>query len=46
MDSRSIDGIYEFLNGIPHAAMSVAFEEKNEIVCGMVFNPITKNFFC
>ena len=25
--------------------MSVAFEEKNEIVCGMVFNPITKEIF-
>ena len=40
-----IDGTMNFLNGIPHFAMSVAFEEKNEIVCGMVFNPITKEIF-
>ena len=40
-----IDGTMNFLNGIPHFAMSVAYEEKKEIVCGMVFNPITKEIF-
>ena len=35
-----------FLNGIPQFAISIAYEEKNEIKCGVIFNPITNEMFC
>ena len=40
-----IDGTFNFLNGIPHFAISVAYEEKNEIVCGFIFDPIKNETF-
>ena len=41
-----IDGTMNFLNGIPQFAISVGYEENNEIKCGVVFNPITNEMFC
>ena len=42
-----IDGTLNFLNGIPHFAISIAYEEKGEIVCGLIFDPIKDEiFFC
>ena len=35
-----------FLNGIPQFAISVAYEENNEIKCGVIFNPIMNEMFC
>ena len=35
-----------FLNGIPQFAISIAYEENNEIICGVIFNPITNEMFC
>ena len=40
-----IDGTLNFLNGIPQFAISVAFEESNNIKCGVIFNPITNEMF-
>ena len=40
-----IDGTLNFLNGIPQFAISVAYEEDNEIKCGIVFNPISNEMF-
>ena len=40
-----IDGTLNFLNGIPHFAISVAYEEKGEIVCGFIFDPIKDETF-
>ena len=40
-----IDGTMNFLNGVPQFAISVAYEEENEIVCGVIFNPITNEMF-
>ena len=40
-----IDGTTNFLNGIPHFAISIAYEEKNEIICGMIFDPIKNEMF-
>ena len=40
-----IDGTFNFLNGVPHFAISIAYEEKNEIKCGVIFDPI-KNERC
>ena len=41
-----IDGTMNFLNGIPQFAISVGYEEDNEIKCGVVFNPIANEMFC
>ncbi len=41
-----IDGTMNFLNGIPHFAISVGYEEKNEIKCGVIFDPIKNEMFC
>ena len=41
-----IDGTMNFLNGIPQFAISIGYEEENEIKCGVIFNPITNEMFC
>ena len=41
-----IDGTINFLNGVPHFAISVAYEENGEIKSGVIFNPVTNEFFC
>ena len=41
-----IDGTMNFLNGIPQFAISVVYEENNEIKCGVIFNPIMNEMFC
>ena len=35
-----IDGTINFLHGIPHFAISIALKSKNEIVSGLIFDPI------
>ena len=40
-----IDGTTNFLHGIPHFAISVALKFKNEIVSGIVFDPIKNEMF-
>jgi len=40
-----IDGTLNFLHGVPHFAISIGLEKKNEIICGMIFNPITNEMF-
>ncbi len=41
-----IDGTLNFMNGIPQFAISIAYEEENEIECGVIFNPIMNEMFC
>ena len=41
-----IDGTMNFLNGIPQFAISIGYEEKGEIKCGVIFNPIMNEMFC
>ena len=41
-----IDGTLNFLNSVPQFAISVAYEENGEILCGVIFNPITNEMFC
>ena len=41
-----IDGTMNFLNGIPQFAISIGYEENNEIICGVIFNPIMNEMFC
>ena len=40
-----IDGTTNFLHGIPHFAISVAFKSKNEIISGLIFDPIKNEMF-
>ena len=40
-----IDGTINFLHGIPHFAISIALKYKNEIVSGIVFDPIKDEMF-
>ena len=40
-----IDGTSNFLHGIPHFAISLALENKKEIICGIVFDPIKNEIF-
>ena len=40
-----IDGTINFLHGIPHFAISIALKCKNEIVSGLVYDPIKNEMF-
>ena len=40
-----IDGTLNFMHGIPHFCISVALEHKNEIICGVIFDPIKDELF-
>ena len=41
-----IDGTMNFLNGVPHFAISIGYEQENEIICGVIFDPIKNEMFC
>ena len=40
-----IDGTTNFLHGIPHFAISIALKSYNEIVSGLIFDPIKDELF-
>ena len=40
-----IDGTTNFLHGIPHFAISVALQKKDEILIGLIFDPIKNEIF-
>lgn len=40
-----VDGTTNFLHGIPNFAISVAVEEKGEIVAGVTYSPLTEELF-
>ena len=40
-----IDGTVNFLHGIPHFATSIALKHKNEIITGLIFDPIKDEMF-
>jgi len=40
-----IDGTTNFLHGIPHFAICIAFQSKNEILSGLIFDPIKDEMF-
>ena len=40
-----IDGTINFLHGIPHFAISIALKSKDEIVSGLIFDPIKNEMF-
>ena len=40
-----IDGTTNFLHGIPHFAISIALKTNNEIVSGLIYDPIKAELF-
>ena len=40
-----IDGTTNFLHGIPHFAISIALKSKDEIISGLIFDPIKDEMF-
>ena len=40
-----IDGTANFLHGIPHFAISIALKSNNEIVSGLIYDPIKDEMF-
>ena len=40
-----IDGTTNFLHGVPHFAISIALRDKNEIVAGLIYDPIKDEMF-
>ena len=40
-----IDGTVNFLHGIPHFAISIALKKDNEIVSGLIYDPIKDEMF-
>jgi len=40
-----IDGTTNFLHGIPHFAICIALQHKNEIISGLIFDPIKDEMF-
>ena len=41
----TIDGTSNFLHGIPHFAISIALKSNNEIVSGLIYDPIKNEMF-
>jgi myo-inositol-1(or 4)-monophosphatase len=40
-----LDGTTNFLHGLPHFAISIALEEKGEILAGLVYDPVKEELF-
>jgi len=40
-----IDGTINFLHGIPHFAISIALKDDNEIIAGLIYDPIKDEMF-
>ena len=40
-----IDGTTNFLHGVPHFAISIALQQDNEIIIGLIFDPIKNEIF-
>ena len=40
-----IDGTINYLHGVPHFAISIALQSNNEMVCGLIYDPIKDELF-
>ena len=40
-----IDGTINFLHGVPHFAISIALRDENEIIAGLIYDPIKNEMF-
>lgn len=41
-----IDGTTNFVHGLPCVGISIALAVKKEVVIGVIYNPITNEFYC
>ena len=41
-----IDGTINFLHGIPHFAISIGLKVNNQIIAGVIYDPIKNEMFC
>jgi len=41
-----LDGTTNFLHGVPHFAISIALEQRGELVAGVVYDPLKDELFC
>ena len=41
-----LDGTTNFLHGLPHFAISIAFERRGELIAGVIYDPIKDELFC
>jgi len=40
-----LDGTHNFMHGLPHWCISIALERKNEIIAGLVYDPVKDEMF-
>ncbi len=40
-----LDGTFNFLHGVPHFCISIAYERKGVIQAGLIYTPLTDEFF-
>jgi myo-inositol-1(or 4)-monophosphatase len=40
-----LDGTSNFLHGLPHFAISIALEERGEVIAGLIYDPIKNDLF-
>src|SRR3546814_19256625 len=40
-----LDGTTNFLHGLPHFAISIALEERGEVIAGLIYDPIKDDLF-
>jgi myo-inositol-1(or 4)-monophosphatase len=40
-----LDGTTNYVHGIPHYCVSIALEQRGELICGAVFDPISRECF-
>ncbi|MGB0934523.1 MAG: inositol monophosphatase family protein [Alphaproteobacteria bacterium] len=41
-----LDGTNNFIHGVPHFSISVALQRDNEIIAGVIYDPIRDELFC
>ncbi len=40
-----VDGTTNFIHGIPHFAMSIALKKGDDLIAGLIYNPVTDDMF-
>ncbi|MBA4117550.1 MAG: inositol monophosphatase [Candidatus Puniceispirillum sp.] len=40
-----LDGTTNFMHGVPHFAISMAYEERGQVIAGLIYNPITDEMY-
>ncbi|MGH6944459.1 MAG: inositol monophosphatase family protein, partial [Geminicoccaceae bacterium] len=41
-----LDGTSNFLHGLPHFSISIALEQRGELIAGVVYDPIKDEMYC